>query len=86
MVGWTGMPGRLRLREGSRNVVIIDDGAMAKNDNGEVAALDNDNGDLDDEDDQHDGGGDGPDGPRGLRAPGRVSVIYRTICILPSSV
>ena len=54
------MPGRLRLREGSRNVVVIDDGAMAKNDNGEVAALDNDNGDLDDEDDQHDGGGDGP--------------------------
>ena len=65
------MPGRLRLREGSRNVVIID-GAMAKNDNGEVAALDNDNGDLDDEDDQHDGSG---DGPRGLPAPGRVSVI-----------
>ena len=60
LVGWTGMPGWLRLREGSRNVVIIDDGAMAKNDNGEVAALDNDNGDLDDEDDQHDGGGDGP--------------------------
>ena len=83
MVGWTGMPGRLRLREGSRNVVVIDDGAMAKNDNGEVAALDNDNGDLDDEDDQHDGGG---DGPRGLRAPGRVSVIYRPIYILPSSV
>ena len=56
---------------------------MAKNDNGEVAALDNHNGDLDDEDDQHDGGG---DGPRGLRAPDRVSVIYRPICILPSSV
>ena len=72
MVGRTGMPGRLRLREGSRNVVVIDDDAMAKSDNGEVAALDNDNGDLDDEDDQQDGGG---DGPRGLPAPGRVSVI-----------
>ena len=60
MVGRTGMPGRLRLREGSRNVVVIDDDAMAKSDNGEVAALDNDNGDLDDEDDQQDGGGDGP--------------------------